>query len=995
VPVGRLLPLLIVALFVAVALPALPAAHAAPSTSPPAAAPVHAAVASPPPEEWPTFRGGPERTGFTDASGPRTGAVAWIHLLPNSSQVHVRTSPVVNGSTVYVLDDLGDAYALNATRNGSEIWGSAVGPIPTAPTLSGGRLYVGDGYGDVSAIEAANGTVAWTRHVGAPVSQSLLVENSTIVAATLGGGLVALSPSGVPRWSDTFADGFYGAPAFDGSALYIASENGTVLSVSPATGAVRWSTALGATVRTGVVATGGEVYVATLSGRLYALDAESGAEQWNATTQGYLGSGSVESPPAVDATTLYLTTDGGGFFAFWRDNGSLRWNTTTAPPYSTGYAVTAAPVVTPYALFGVDALSQLDALDPANGAFRWSSPIGTTVYSSPAVAGGGLAIGTDDGTVLFFGALNAQPYFEVNGTVSAENGTPLAGASVIVSDGGPNATTDADGRFQLALPNGSYRLEVSLPAYVPLLYPFTVLGPTSLAVLLRPVPLYPLTGTVLDAGSLRPVAGLAVHLYSSLWGVRASAVSGPGGRFQLEAPNGSVYVTVDGGNGYAGLQSSLFVPDGGLSNVELLVAPLALTAAPTTWPSGAWAVAVPLLALAAGGISMLYWGAATARRKAGLSGQVLSPFGRWVVMRGAITAVQAVLLLTLLYVFGNFLKAAAPPGLGCPSGGVSELWAPSCYAHYFFPNWAAFLGNMLSGNWGTASFGHLQEPVWTFLQWWLPPSIELALFALAISVFLAYPVGLLAGWRPDGGFDTGVRGLSIVALLVPTFLLVLGLLGIAYLPFLHTLGDTPYGTLPELHWWDSHGGNPPSWIGPGSNTLPTGFPLIDGLIHGDWAFELVVLVKTLFQAFLIAVVYVAIFLRYARHAVVERASSMPILAARARGVPEPTLLWRHTGREVLPVYVLVFGITLPIYIGTQAVAEALFNDTGIGRVLISQITFLPQNGVGLTSSAVSASGNLYQVTIFLLLLVVLVVSLGSDILAHYLDPRLASEGRGA
>lgn len=153
------------------------------------------------------------------------------------------------------------------------------------------------------------------------------------------------------------------------------------------------------------------------------------------------------------------------------------------------------------------------------------------------------------------------------------------------------------------------------------------------------------------------------------------------------------------------------------------------------------------------------------------------------------------------------------------------------------------------------------------------------------------------------------------------------------------------------------------------------------------------LVKTLLQAGIIALVYVGIFLRFARHAVVERAQSMPILAARARGVPERTLLWRHAGREVIPVYFLIFGITLPMYIGTQAVVEALFSDVGLGRVLIVEMLNIQQSGFGFASTAHNPTGNLYQVTIFLLLIIVLLASLCSDVLTHYLDPRLQRGGR--
>jgi ABC-type dipeptide/oligopeptide/nickel transport system permease component len=96
----------------------------------------------------------------------------------------------------------------------------------------------------------------------------------------------------------------------------------------------------------------------------------------------------------------------------------------------------------------------------------------------------------------------------------------------------------------------------------------------------------------------------------------------------------------------------------------------------------------------------------------------------------------------------------------------------------------------------------------------------------------------------------------------------------------------------------------------------------------------------------------------------------------------------------LPVYVLIFGITLPLYIGTQALTETLFDDPGVGRVLIAEFTQFRSTGFGISVAQSGTSGNLYQVTIFLLLLLVLTSSLLADILAHYLDPRLAQDPRG-
>jgi peptide/nickel transport system permease protein len=356
-------------------------------------------------------------------------------------------------------------------------------------------------------------------------------------------------------------------------------------------------------------------------------------------------------------------------------------------------------------------------------------------------------------------------------------------------------------------------------------------------------------------------------------------------------------------------------------------------------------------------------------------------------------------VLSVLYVFGTILPAVVQKVDPCTfvphacDNGVKWSWSnPWEVTQAFAYGLRTFLVNLFTGNWGNASYGHLVLPAAQFLVWWLPDSIQLALFALPIAAVLAYFVGLYSGARRDGGVDVGARLLSIAGLLIPSFIVVLLFLGTFYTQFVGAFGDTPYGLLPTSGWFIIHGGYP-TWIGSANNTSPTGLPVIDGAIHGDWAFEQVVIVKTLWQALAIAAVYVAIFLRYARNIVAEAFREPHLNAARARGVDEGTLLWKHTGRRVLPLMLLVFGVTLPIYIGTQALVEAMANDTGVGALLIAEMTKVGSSGFGFSAVSNTHAGNVYQVTIFILVLVVLFGNLCADVLARYMDPRLGRTSR--
>ncbi len=1014
--VPRVLPLLGLLLLIALLLSG--AIYVGGRNAPPAAAPSSLAarsqIASPPSGSWPTFRGGPSRTGFTSSSGPTSPIWAWV--VPFSrytgfSGGHLRSSAAVNGSEVIAADDLGNVLALNTSDNGSLLWKSSVGFIPTGPTIDGNIVLIGDANGGLTALNARTGTHLWTRNLGAPINQSVLVENSTGVAVTRAGSVVAFSPAtGATLWSTAVAGIVDGAPAFDGTYVYITTEAGNVTALNVTTGAAAWNTSLKTPVATGAVTVDGEVLVAgsAAHGQLYALRATDGHVLWNWSDAGLTGGGGgYLASPAADATTAYLIGNLGGIFAVWLSNGTTRWNSTPAAGViDEGYPLTAPPVITPYALYLIDGLEEVDNFNPVTGALRWSTAIGTTSYTPPAVVGDALTYGDDDGN-LYWVAPTVAITWPVTGRVVATNGTPIPGAGLDIPSVA-TATTNGNGDFSMQVPNGTYTVTVSAVGYYTIYPTVTVAGPTSnLTYTLALVPLYPIHGTVIDGGSARGLGGVTVSLIGITYYVATTAVTTANGSFTILGPPGSDYLAAAPPSGYAGTYQVVSVPVGGTHGIFLSLAPLGLISAPPPWPGSLTApmgsALIPLAAIGVGFIACFFWGVSYSRARRGLSPQVLSPFGRRIAMRLLLVPIQAVILLAILFIFGGMFIAAArfPTNVCVVSAGACKSvlgvatcgWnSATCVTVAFFGGWWQYIVRIFIGQWGYDAFGNNVQTVTTLLSWYLPPSIELAIFALTISAIIAYPIGLLAGWWADRPFDQGVRISSLVGLLLPTFLVILLILLAFYTPFTNAIGDTPYGITPNVTWYSTHGGQP-SWIGPAGNTLPTGFPLVDAVIHGDWPFARVVLAKTLLQAFIIALVYTAIYLRYARAVVAERARSLPIVAARSRGVTERSLLWRHTAREVLPVLFLLVGITFPIYIGTQAITESLFNDTGIGRVLLAEITNEQSTGFGI-STLQSATGNLYQVTIFLLFFVVMIASITSDAIAQWLDPRL-SRGEGS
>ncbi len=350
----------------------------------------------------------------------------------------------------------------------------------------------------------------------------------------------------------------------------------------------------------------------------------------------------------------------------------------------------------------------------------------------------------------------------------------------------------------------------------------------------------------------------------------------------------------------------------------------------------------------------------------------LSAYQRYAIQRVLLLPAQILLVLLILYLA---LYVPSSVALGEDQGLLG-----------FWTGFYQLVVNDFTGNWGiSVQYGGVT--IAQLYAWAIPQSIELAVISLGLAAAIAYPVSLLAGWGRRAPIDATVRAASLFGTYFPVILVGGAVTGALFYWFLHTYHDIPIGILPNSFWWLDQGYTlPPSWVIFGqAYTSPTGFPLVDGALHGAWSFEEIVLIKTLIQAGIIAIVYVSIFLRHSFTIVRDARDELYVTAARSRGIRDRTILWRHTARRVRPTLLLVFALTLPAYLGTQFVVEAVFQDYGLGTLVF--LTLTGQIPPRQTLAPILES---WQVMMFLLALAVLVWLLAVDLLARRLDPRPVS-----
>jgi peptide/nickel transport system permease protein len=218
-----------------------------------------------------------------------------------------------------------------------------------------------------------------------------------------------------------------------------------------------------------------------------------------------------------------------------------------------------------------------------------------------------------------------------------------------------------------------------------------------------------------------------------------------------------------------------------------------------------------------------------------------------------------------------------------------------------------YLGNLLHGNLGT-SF-RTRQPVTSDLAHYLPATVELSVYALALACVLGLILGIggAGQWRGAGIF----RFILIAGASTPPFLLAL--VGILFF----------YG---HLGWLPASGRtsftNPP--------TGPTGLLTVDGILHGQLNVTLDALRHLVLPATCVALVPAVSIGRILRSSLEATMQSDYIRTARAKGLVERTVILRHALRNSIGPALAMTGLQAGLMFAGVVVIEQIFAWPGIG-----------------------------------------------------------------
>jgi peptide/nickel transport system permease protein len=249
-----------------------------------------------------------------------------------------------------------------------------------------------------------------------------------------------------------------------------------------------------------------------------------------------------------------------------------------------------------------------------------------------------------------------------------------------------------------------------------------------------------------------------------------------------------------------------------------------------------------------------------------------------------------------------------------------------------------------------------RRPVVEDLRAFFPATFELSLAALLLSVLIGIPSGVLSATARNRLPDHFVRIMSLIGGSVPIFWLGLILIGFFY----GRLGWLPGGARIDKFI------PPPPTI--------TGLFTVDSLLAGDYK-ALGSSVQHLFlPALALGYFSTAIIARMMRSSMLEVLNHQYVLAARAKGLRQWRVIWRHAASNALIPTVTTIGVTFGSLLSGAVLTETIFSWPGLGRYATNSATsldFPAVMGVTLLAALVYTLANL-------------IVDLGY----HWLDPRI-------
>ena len=350
----------------------------------------------------------------------------------------------------------------------------------------------------------------------------------------------------------------------------------------------------------------------------------------------------------------------------------------------------------------------------------------------------------------------------------------------------------------------------------------------------------------------------------------------------------------------------------------------------------------------------------------------MPPFLQFIIRRIFFAFVSLVVITMLLYA-GVMLtppKARAqlyvPPGRGGERVGENYINAIISKYHLSDPypvQYVYWARSLFTGSWGYSPT--LRENVLPSLLHRTPATLELALYSLLLLIPLGLASGLIAGWRSHKWFDRIFRFLAFSGTSMPPFILALALIAVFYVK----LGWFAPGRIGIILGLD---------LAKDTYHVYTGMLTVDSLLNGRFDIFVDALRHLVMPVFTLSVFHWATLGRITRATVMGERRKDYIVAAKARGVGENNLIWKHALRAILAPSLTTMLLAAASIVTGIFVVEIIYNINGVSQVIVIAMNSVPDITAVLGFSV-------YSVIMVIGLMLIL------DVLQAVFDPRVRDE----
>jgi peptide/nickel transport system permease protein len=259
----------------------------------------------------------------------------------------------------------------------------------------------------------------------------------------------------------------------------------------------------------------------------------------------------------------------------------------------------------------------------------------------------------------------------------------------------------------------------------------------------------------------------------------------------------------------------------------------------------------------------------------------------------------------------------------------------------FIVQYARFMGNAAQGDFGVSY--RQRRPVSELIQSRMPATLELSFISALMALCLGIPMGIYTALRRNGVLSRAFMTISLIGISLPTFLI--GILMILFFGvMLRWLPSFGRGEVVQLGWWS------------------TGL-----LTRSGWQ-------SLIMPAFTLALFQMTLIMRLVRAEMLEVLQTDFIKFARARGLTERMINFRHALKNTLVPVITITGLQLGAIIAFSIITETVFQWPGMGLLFIQSI--------GSVDIPVMAAYLLLIAFFFV------IINLIVDLLYFVVDPRL-------